>query len=65
MIDWLIDAFDSKKYPWFRDDFIHPSELAKEYRGPPLVNLLEGFAGLARDQRDSANAPRMRTGTSG
>lgn len=65
MIDWLIDAFDSKKYPWFRDEFIHPNELAKEYRGPPLVNLLEGFAGLTHDQRDSANPMRMRNVSTG
>ena len=52
MIDWLIDAFDPKKYPWFRDEFIHPNELAKEYRGGPLVNLLEGFAGLTQDQAE-------------
>lgn len=25
MIDWLIGAFDASKYPWFRDEFIHPS----------------------------------------
>jgi DNA-binding transcriptional LysR family regulator len=52
MIEWLIDAFDPKKYPWFRDEFIHPSQLAKEYRGGPLVNLLEGFAGLSQEQAE-------------
>ncbi|MHA3977659.1 LysR family transcriptional regulator [Halovulum sp. GXIMD14794] len=25
IIDWLIGAFDASKYPWFRDEFIHPS----------------------------------------
>ncbi len=25
MIDWLIGTFDAAKYPWFRDEFIHPS----------------------------------------
>ena len=25
MIDWLIASFDSSKYPWFRDEFIHPT----------------------------------------
>jgi DNA-binding transcriptional LysR family regulator len=43
MIDWLIDAFDPKRFPWFRDEFIHPNDLPKEYRGTPLVNLFEGF----------------------
>lgn len=25
MIDWLIANFDPGKYPWFRDEFIHPT----------------------------------------
>jgi DNA-binding transcriptional LysR family regulator len=45
MIDWLIESFDSRQFPWFRDEFIHPNDLPKEYRGAPLANLLEGFAG--------------------
>jgi DNA-binding transcriptional LysR family regulator len=28
-IDWLRTLFDPKRYPWFGDEFIHPSELAK------------------------------------
>lgn len=43
MIDWLIDAFDPKRFPWFRDEFIHPNDLPREYRGTPIVNLFEGF----------------------
>lgn len=26
-IDWLKTLFDSKRYPWFADEFIHPREL--------------------------------------
>ncbi len=44
LIDWVIDSFDSRKYPWFRDEFIHPRELAAHYKGPPLVNLFEGLS---------------------
>ncbi len=44
LIDWLVDAFDCRKFPWFRDEFIHPKDLPGEYRGAPLVNLFEGFA---------------------
>jgi DNA-binding transcriptional LysR family regulator len=43
MIDWIVDAFDSKKFPWFRDEFIHPTELEKQYKGAPLANMFEGF----------------------
>ncbi len=30
-IDWLRTLFDPKRYPWFGDEFIHPTELAKTY----------------------------------
>ena len=26
MIDWLIEAFNPAKYPWFRDELIHPRD---------------------------------------
>lgn len=44
-IDWITQSFDSQRFPWFRDDFIHPSKLAETYGGEPLVNML--FAGYA------------------
>jgi DNA-binding transcriptional LysR family regulator len=27
LIDWLIEVFSPKRYPWFRDEFIHPRDL--------------------------------------
>jgi DNA-binding transcriptional LysR family regulator len=27
MIDWLIEAFNPAKYPWFRDELIHPGKI--------------------------------------
>ena len=44
MIDWVIENFDPKVFPWFRDEFIHPRDLRAQYRGPPLVNLFEGLS---------------------
>jgi DNA-binding transcriptional LysR family regulator len=44
-IDWIIQSFDPQRFPWFRDEFIHPDRLAAEYKGEPLVNSL--FAGYA------------------
>ena len=44
LIDWLVECFDPKQFPWFRDEFIHPSEFPKLYRGGPLPNRFEGFA---------------------
>ncbi len=44
LIDWLIEAFSPRQFPWFRDEFIPPAALVGEYRGAPLRNP---FAGLA------------------
>jgi len=30
-IDWIRSLFDTKKYPWFKDEFIHPKDLPKAY----------------------------------
>ncbi|HZR90374.1 MAG TPA: LysR family transcriptional regulator [Bradyrhizobium sp.] len=43
MIDWLTEAFNPAKYPWFGDDFLHPRELQAVYMGEPLTHLLGGF----------------------
>jgi DNA-binding transcriptional LysR family regulator len=44
MIDWLIEAFNPAKYPWFKDEFIHPRELKAVYMGTPLTHLFGGFS---------------------
>jgi DNA-binding transcriptional LysR family regulator len=44
VLDWLESSFDSSKYPWFRDEFIHPKDLPALYRGEPLANMTDGFA---------------------
>jgi DNA-binding transcriptional LysR family regulator len=50
LIEWTIQAFDGRKYPWFRDDFVHPDDLQKSYKGEPLVNLFAGFMKESRSQ---------------
>jgi DNA-binding transcriptional LysR family regulator len=45
IIDWIVASFDAKKFPWFRDEFVHPNDLPTEHNGAPLVNLFEGFVG--------------------
>jgi DNA-binding transcriptional LysR family regulator len=50
LIDWTIQAFDSRKYPWFRDEFVHPDDLQKSYKGEPLVNLFAGFMKESRSK---------------
>jgi DNA-binding transcriptional LysR family regulator len=49
LIDWTIQSFDGRKYPWFRDEFIHPKDLQKSYKeAEPLVNLFAGFKKVSR-----------------
>lgn len=43
VIDWVKDSFDAQKFPWFGEQFIHPYDLPKAYRGEPLVNMFGGF----------------------
>jgi DNA-binding transcriptional LysR family regulator len=44
MIDWLVEAFNPAKFPWFKDEFIHPSELKAVYKGESLTHLFGGFS---------------------
>src|SRR6202158_6204167 len=44
MIDWLGDALNPAKFPWFKDEFIHPSEFKVVYKGEPLTHLFGGFS---------------------
>jgi DNA-binding transcriptional LysR family regulator len=35
-IEWVMQIYDPRRYPWFRDEFIHPDRLADLYKGAPL-----------------------------
>jgi DNA-binding transcriptional LysR family regulator len=37
-IDWLRSLFDTKKFPWFGDEFIHPSDLKQPADSPARVD---------------------------
>ena len=43
MIDWLVEAFNPAKFPWFKDEFVHPSEFKTVYKGESLTHLFGGF----------------------
>jgi DNA-binding transcriptional LysR family regulator len=45
MIDWIIASFSAKEYPWFGDDFMHPTDMPTQYRGAAMTSMFEGFAG--------------------
>jgi DNA-binding transcriptional LysR family regulator len=35
MIDWLVETFSPAKFPWFKDEFIHPANLKRYIRANP------------------------------
>jgi len=43
MIDWAIDAFDPRKNPWFRDEFIHPRDFDKQSNVEPPTMIDSAF----------------------
>jgi hypothetical protein len=43
MIDWLVASLTLQKFPWFKDEFIHPSEFKSVYKGETLTQLFGGL----------------------
>ena len=37
-IEWITEVFDPRRYPWFRDEFIHPDRFGEIYKGPAPKN---------------------------
>ncbi|MEJ8570940.1 LysR family transcriptional regulator [Microbaculum marinum] len=44
VIDWIKRIFDPERFPWFRDEFIHPSEFVDNLPADSKVNIGKGFA---------------------
>jgi len=44
IIDWLIEAFNPAKFPWFKDEFIHPREFKPVYKSESLTHRLGEFS---------------------
>ena len=42
-IAWIKDAFNSEKYPWFSDTFVHPSVFEARFTDSTVVRLFSGF----------------------
>ncbi len=51
LANWLTAAFSPKVFPWFRDDFILPEELAKHYHGKSPDNPFIGLDTAYRSNR--------------
>jgi DNA-binding transcriptional LysR family regulator len=39
MIDWLVECFNPIRFPWFKDEFIHPNEFKAVYKGESLTHV--------------------------
>ncbi len=44
MIDWLVEAFNPARFPWFKDEFVHPGEFKAVYKGESLTHKFGGFS---------------------
>ncbi len=44
MIEWMMASFDQTKYPWFRDEFIHPDEFDNFDSHDWQTNQFKGYA---------------------
>jgi len=47
-IDWLAQCYDPRRFPWFRDEFVHPDLFSQTYKGGPLVSAMPDFSGTLR-----------------
>jgi DNA-binding transcriptional LysR family regulator len=41
--EWLCEAFDPARYPWFREEFIPPDKLEIDFIKNNVIHLFEGF----------------------
>jgi DNA-binding transcriptional LysR family regulator len=62
LIDWLVEAFSPKRFPWFRDEFIHPRDLPARIDDAPISELFEGFAGMDKTPPATPEPPAGRRG---
>lgn len=64
VIDWIRSIFDPGRYPWFRDDFIHPNELKDMVPDDIETQSVRGFFAAAPLMPETARRnPRFRTGS--
>jgi DNA-binding transcriptional LysR family regulator len=44
MLDWLVETFNSTRFPWFKDGLLNPTELKSVYKGESPTQLFGGFS---------------------
>jgi DNA-binding transcriptional LysR family regulator len=50
LIDWLIELFSPRRFPWFSDEFVHPDDFPKTVAGLPPLDAYRPFT-LGRNPR--------------
>lgn len=43
-IDWIVRSFDPGRFPWFREEFIHPARFREMYKGGKLPGMLRDMS---------------------
>jgi DNA-binding transcriptional LysR family regulator len=43
-IEWLVQCYDPRRFPWFRDEFVLPDQFSHIYKGGPLASALPDFS---------------------
>jgi len=46
-IEWLVQCFDPRRFPWFREDSIHPDQFSEAHKSGPLAASLKDFRDLS------------------
>lgn len=60
---WIKSAFDSEKYPWFSDEFVHPSVFETRFTDSNVVRLFSGFMDVSDDEMTGFSSLRTDTPT--
>ena len=42
-VEWLIEQFSPRLYPWFRDDYVDPRDFARLYHGEDVPDTFAPF----------------------
>jgi DNA-binding transcriptional LysR family regulator len=57
LLDWVIDSFNPRRFPWFGDEFIHPRDLPQTLEGEAVANLFAGFGSHRSPEDDPYPLP--------
>jgi len=53
--DWIRQIFDADRFPWFAEEFIHPSAFENALPDGSAINIGKGFAAAAPDREEQVS----------